>query len=119
MKKFKFLIYLILIIMIGVLTFFIFKNINKNNNEITNGKTVSETKYFETKIVDLLNSMNNIETRNYSIAISKLPNQSGSTKEKEKSSGDNSGGESSGGNSRRISIWRYFQKSKFCGKFKC
>lgn len=108
MKKFKFLIYLILIIMIGVLAFFIFKNVDKNNDEITGEKAVSETKYFETKLVDLLNSMNNIDDRNYNISISKIPNQTGSTNEEEKSAGDNSGGDSSGGNGRRISIWRYF-----------
>lgn len=93
MKKFKKISYIILIAVIAVLSFIIYSNATKDNN--SENKTITQLKYFESKFVELLNSMNNIQTRNYGIAVGEI------TKEKEKKSNNqsSSSGESSGGGS--------------------
>ena len=79
MKKFKILIYIVVITIIGLISFIIFKNINNSQNKNQEGKEIAEIKYIEVRLVDLLNAMNNIETRNYSISSSKISKQTTSS----------------------------------------
>ena len=66
MKKFKKLGYLIIIIVLVVLGLTIYVNAtNKEGSE--EEKILAEIKYIENTISDLMNSLNNIETRNYNI----------------------------------------------------
>lgn len=106
MKKFKSLVYVVLIIIIGILAFIIFKNVNKNDGKNQKEKAFSETKYVESKLVNLLNTMNNIETRNYEISVSKISGESKNLTSGGSSSGSNSEGGSSssenGGNGRKF-----------------
>ena len=70
MKKFKKLGYLIIIIVLVVLGLTIYVNAtNKEGSE--EEKILAEIKYIENTISDLMNSLNNIETRNYNISIGK------------------------------------------------
>ena len=110
MKKFKSLVYIVLIIIIGILAFLIFKNVNKNDGQNQKEKALSETKYVESKLVNLLNTMNNIETRNYEISVSKISGQSKNATSGGSSSGSDSEGGSSGseseGNGRKFGFWK-------------
>lgn len=99
MKKFKKLGYLIIIIVLVVLGLTIYVNAtNKESSE--EDKILAEIKYIENTISDLMNSLNNIETRNYNISIEK-PSKETENKISGGSSSDsksqNSGSSSSGG----------------------
>lgn len=92
MKKFKKIAYIILIIIIIILSLTIYTNANKNNEQDEYDKAFSEIKFLESKIVNLLNSMNNIETRNYKISygeISKETNNGSSASNTSSDSGQN------------------------------
>lgn len=71
MKKFRKITYVILILIIIVLSFTIYTNANKDNSKNEGDKTISEIKFIESKLVDLLNKMNGIETRNYKYLLEK------------------------------------------------
>ncbi len=90
MKKFKIISYLILLIVLVVLALTVYTNATQNNEQDEKEKVTSEIRYLDTKLVDLFNNMNNIETRNYQIYTTKI---------EESRSAENSGGGSSGGNS--------------------
>lgn len=80
-----------------VLSLTIYTNASKNNEKNQKEKIFAEVKLIEGKIANLLNSMNNIEARNYSVITSEL-----SKATTEKSSSDNSSsksGSSSGSSS--------------------
>ena len=76
MKKFKRIAYVFLIIIIAVLAVILYNNESKGNENNTKEKGFSEIEFIETKLVSLLNNMNNIETRNYTISVSEITNKS-------------------------------------------
>lgn len=82
MKK---IVYIVLLIIMVVLALTIYTNASKNNTENEGDKIASEIKFLESKIVDLLNKMNGIETRNYKISYGEMT----------KKTQEQSGGESS------------------------
>ncbi len=90
MKKFKIISYIILLIVLVVLALTVYTSATQNNEQDEKEKVTSEIRYLDTKLVDLFNHMNNIETRNYQIYTTKI---------EESRSSENSGGGSSGGNS--------------------
>lgn len=96
MKKFKKIIYIILIIIIAVLSFIIYSNANKGKENNQNEKVFSEIKYIESKLVDLFNEMNKIESRNYSISVGEVSKETTNQSSGESSSSSGSGGGSSG-----------------------
>lgn len=81
----------------AVLTFTIYTNASKNNSKTQKDKTFSEIKFVETKIANLLNTMNHIESRNYGIVTSELSKETTQKSSSGSSSGSQSGGGSSGG----------------------
>ena len=90
LKKFKIISYIILLIVLVVLALTVYTSATQNNGQDEKEKATSEIRYLDTKLVELLNHMNNIETRNYQIYTTKI---------EESRSAENSGGGSSGGNS--------------------
>lgn len=94
LKKFKKIIYIILIIVIAVLSFVIYLNASKGKENNQNEKVFSEIKYIESKLVDIFNEMNKIESRNYSISVGEVSKET-----TEKSSGESSSSSGSGGGS--------------------
>ena len=100
MKNLKRIGYIILIVTIGILGFVIYANASKGNGENQQEKVFSEIKYVESKLVQLFNEMNKIESRNYSIAIGEISKESGSGGANGQSSGqsnDESSSESDSG----------------------
>lgn len=114
--------YIVIIVILLVLSLTIYTNASKDNSQNQKEKTFSQIKYMEGKLASLLNRMNHIEARNYSVVTSELSkettNKSGSDNSSSKSSsgggssssgggsseggssgGDSQGGESSGGGS--------------------
>ena len=113
-KKFKKIAYIILVIIILVLAYVIYSNATKIGEDNQKEKTISEIRYLDTKFVDLFNSMNNIQTRNYKIYTAKIEesrseestNTSSNNSDSSgggSSSQDSSGGSSSGGDSGQSS----------------
>lgn len=90
LKKFKIISYIILLIVLVVLALTVYTSATQNNEQDEKEKVTSEIRYLDTKLIELLNHMNNIETRNYQIYTTKI---------EESRSAENSGGGSSGGNS--------------------
>lgn len=88
LKKFKIISYIILLIVLVVLALTVYTSATQNNEQDEKEKVTSEIRYLDTKLVELLNHMNNIETRNYQIYTTKI---------EESRSAENSGGGSSGG----------------------
>jgi len=93
--------YIVLIIIVIVLSLTIYTNASKNNENELKDKTFSQIKYLEGKIANLLNSMNNIEVRNYSVVTSEMTKATTEkSNSKNKSSGNSSeqgGGKTSSG----------------------
>ncbi len=108
MKNIKRIGYIVLIVILLVLSLTIYTNASKDNSQNQKDKTFAQIKYMEGKLASLLNTMNNIEARNYSVVTSELSKEttkkSGSENSSSKSSsgGGSSGGgeESSGGGSQ-------------------
>ena len=90
LKKFKIISYIILLIVLVILALTVYTSATQNNEQDEKEKVTSEIRYLDTKLVELLNHMNNIETRNYQIYTTKI---------EESRSAENSGGGSSGENS--------------------
>ena len=100
MKNLKRLGYIILIVIIAILGFVIYSNANKGEENNQQEKVFSEIKYVESKLVQLFNEMNKIESRNYSIAIGEISKDSSSSQSNGQSSGqsnDESSSESGSG----------------------
>lgn len=98
MNKLKTVLLILFAIVILILVFFLFKNLNKENNNTANNKIISEVKYIDNKLNSLLNAMNNINLENYKISISKTSTSTNS-QQQGSSSGGQEGGSNSGGNS--------------------
>ncbi len=101
MKNIRRIGYIVLIIIVIVLSLTIYTNASKNNENELKDKTFSQIKYLEGKIANLLNSMNNIEVRNYSVVTSEMTKATTEkSNSKNKSSGNSSeqgGGKTSSG----------------------
>lgn len=76
MKKSKIIAFVLLIIIIIILAITLYRNYSTANEDNVRDKGFSEIEFIETKLVSLLNNMNNIETRNYIISVSEITEQS-------------------------------------------
>ncbi len=94
MKRFKRIAYILLIIIVAVLSVFIYSNASKDNDQTQKEKTYSQIQYMEFKILELSNAMNQIQTQNYSVTAGELAKQS--TQQQSGDSGSNQGGDSQG-----------------------
>lgn len=95
MKNIRRVGYIILIVIVIVLSLTIYTNASKDDEKELKEKTFSQIKYMEGKIANLLNSMNNIEVRNYSVVTSEM--SKATTEKSESESGGSSGGQQNGG----------------------
>ena len=93
MKNIRRVGYIVLIVIVIVLSLTIYTNASKGNGKELKDKTFSQIKYMEGKVANLLNSMNNIEVRNYSVITSEM---SKATTEKSKSENESGSGSSGG-----------------------
>ena len=91
MKNLKRIGYIILIVIIAILGFVIYSNANKGEENNQQEKVLSEIKYVESKLVQLFNEMNKIESRNYSIAIGEISKDNNSNQSSGQSNGQSSG----------------------------
>ena len=95
MKKYKKISYIFLIIIIAVLSVILYANVSKGNENNQKEKTFSEIEFLETKLVNLLNEMNNVETRNYNISVSEITEQAKDQKESSNNSSKQQGSQES------------------------
>lgn len=95
MKKYKKIAYIFLIIIIAVLSVILYANVSKGNENNQKEKTFSEIEFLETKLVNLLNEMNNVETRNYNISVSEITEQAKDQKESSNNSSKQQGSQES------------------------
>lgn len=96
MKKFKKLAFLFLILVIIILAFTIYTSAKQNDSNEIQEKTLSEVDFIESKLVDLFNSMNNIEYENYKISSESVSDETKnltSTESETSSSSSSSGGQ--------------------------
>lgn len=100
MKKYTKIAYIVLILIILLSGFFIYKVFGKNNsNENLEEKTLTEVKHLENEFQNLFNQLNNISFDNYKISSSKIEEKEGQ-EESSNTSQDSSGNkESNSGNS--------------------
>ena len=96
MKNIKRIAYIAVIVILLILSLTIYTNASKNDESDQKNKTFSQIKYMEGKMANLLNTMNNIEARNYSVVTSEM---SKATTEKSNSENSSSSGGSQGGQS--------------------
>ncbi len=94
MKNIKRIAYIVVIVILLILSLTIYTNASKNDESDQKNKTFSQIKYMEGKIANLLNTMNNIEARNYSVVTSEM---SKATTQKSNSENSSSSGSSQGG----------------------
>lgn len=104
MKNIRRVGYIVLIVIVIVLSLTIYTNASKTDEKELKDKTFSQIKYMEGKIANLLNSMNNIEVRNYRVVtseMSKATTEKSKSEDESGSSGNQQGGgtTSSGGSS--------------------
>lgn len=99
MKNIKRIAYMVVIVILVVLSLTIYTNASKNDKQVQKDKVFAEIKYLETKMANLLNSMNHIEARNYSVISSEISKE---TTEKSNSgnSSSNQGSKSGGASSQ-------------------
>lgn len=96
MKNFKRIAYIVLILIVAILSFSVYTNANKENS---NGqeKTFTKLKYLESKLINLMNTMNNINTKNYEIEVGNLSKEA--TEQATGGNSSNQGGQGSQGSS--------------------
>ncbi len=100
MKNLKRIAYIVLFVIVIVLSLTIYTNASKDDKKDQQDKTFLQIKYIEGKIANLLNTMNNIEVRNYSVVtseMSKATTQKSNSENKSSSGKSGSGGKSSSG----------------------
>lgn len=99
MKNIRRIGYIVLIVIVLVLSLTIYTNASKDDGEELKDKTFSQIKYMEGKIANLLNAMNNIEVRNYSVVTKEMSKATleKSKSENESGSSGGSGGQQGGG----------------------
>lgn len=99
MKKFRKIGYIALIVIIIVLSLTIYTNASKNDQKDQKDKTFTEIKFLESKLKNLLNTMNNIETRNYKISSGEISKESKEESNSKKEGSSNSSSEEGGSES--------------------
>ena len=94
-KKFKIIAYIILVVIIIGLSYTIYLNVNNNNEKDIKEKVFTEIKFLEGKIIDLFNSLENIEMQNYIVSVEEIPKDINTDDKSSSGSGDttSSGGE--------------------------
>ena len=103
MKNLKRIAYIILILIVLILGFVIYSNASKDDGNNQNEKAFSEIKYIESKLVELFNEMNKIESRNYNISIGEISKETTQSSSGESSSSSGSGGGKGGTSSGETS----------------
>lgn len=108
MKSLKKFSYIFVILFIIILSFFIYSSISKASNSDSDirDKALSEIQYFESKIIYIFNSLNNIEFENYKISAEDISKKSKKSSETSSSAGSENGdssSNSSGGSSSESS----------------
>lgn len=107
MKKFKKIAFFVLFLIIIILSFTIYTNASKNNENAIREKSLSEIKYVESKLINLFNSLNNIEFENYKISSQEINSQKNSDSSNSSSNSNSSkegeGDSSSSGNNSESS----------------
>ena len=107
MKKFKKIAFFVLFLIIIILSFTIYTNASKNNENDIREKSLSEIKYVESKLINLFNSLNNIEFENYKISSQEINSQKNSDSSNSSSNSNSSkegeGDSSSSGNNSESS----------------
>ena len=91
-RKYIIIIFIALLVITISYSVYSFFDSNKNMNSIENDRILAEIKYFESKFINLFNSLNNIEYENYRIYSSKI---NSSTQQESKSSSSSSNNNSS------------------------
>ena len=94
MKNIKRIGYIVVLVILIVLSLTIYTNANKGDQQDQKEKTFAEIKFIETKIANVLNSMNNLQARNYSLVTSEMSKET-----TEKSNSDNNSSNSGGSGS--------------------
>lgn len=93
MKKYTRIAYIVLILIILLSGFFIYKVSEKNSSdEDLKNKTFSEVKFLESQFLNLFNEINNIKFDNYTISSTEIKSEEMgiSSSEQSSSSGSNS-----------------------------
>ncbi len=93
LKRMRKVGYIVLFVIVLVMSLTIYTNASQKE------KVFSEIKFLETKLVNLFNTMNSIDTRNYKVTTSEFSKETIETTEKSSSGGGQSeqGGSSGGG----------------------
>lgn len=86
-------IYIIVIVFIILISFFIYSNISKASDSDLSiqNKALSEVQYFESKIIYMFNSLNNIEFDNYKISSQDITEKAKKSAESSSSAGSGEG----------------------------
>ena len=98
MKIFKRIAYILLIVIVLILGFVIYSISASDTNQDIKEKVKSEIEYFESKIIYMFNSLNNIEFQNYKLSVEDISEKTKKSSENSSSAGngdDTSGGSSS------------------------
>lgn len=97
MKKYTKITYIVLILIILLFGFFVYKVLGKNgSNQDIKSKALSEIKYIDSKFLDLFNKVNNIEFENYKISSTEIKKEETENKSSSSSQSSGSSGQSSG-----------------------
>ena len=94
LKKYRIIAYIFLITIIIVISSVIYVNANKNPEEDQKQKISSEMEFLESKLLDLANMMNNIQTSKYSVTVKDVPGQTQESEGGNTSSSQNQSSES-------------------------
>lgn len=94
LKKYRIIAYIVLITIIIVISSVIYVNANKNPEEDQKQKISSEMEFLESKLLDLANMMNNIQTSKYSVTVKDVPGQTQESEGGNTSSSQNQSSES-------------------------
>ena len=100
MKKYGKIAYIMLILIIFITGFCIYKVSAKNNSEDINEKTLAEIKYLENEFQNLFNEINNIKFENYTISATNIEEDSEQSESSGTDSSQDSGGKSSEGSEK-------------------
>ena len=105
MKKYAKIAYIVLILIILIFGFSMYKVSGKNNtNEDVKDKTLSEIEYLENKLVNLFNEVNNIKFENYTISATEInENKTQSKNEESTKSEDGNGSKNDSGDESKSS----------------
>lgn len=104
MKKYTKIAYIVLILIILVFGFSMYKVSGKNNtNEETKEKTLSEIEYLENELINLFNEVNNIKFENYTISATEINERKTQSKNVESTKSENGGKSDSGDESKSSS----------------